>query len=72
MADNHKPLPDVHMGGNHHQTGNIPRNNIWHTSENSLVIASQDRNHLSYDNQIPDVRYTLLWQREAGIFYTNR
>ena len=27
MVDKHKPLPGVHMGGNNHQTGLVPRKN---------------------------------------------
>ena len=68
MADVQKPLPCAHLGGNHHQTGIIPRKKMWHTSEQGMDRISQNRNHLSNDNQINEVRYTLLWRREAGIF----
>ena len=68
MADKHNPLPGVHMGVNHHTTVLIPRNNTWHTSEHSLGRASQNRNHLSNDNEIPEFRYNLLCLRETGIF----
>ena len=68
MVDGHNPLPGAHLGGNHHPTGLILRNNTWHTSEHSLGISSKNNDHLSYDNQIPEVRHIFLWQREIGIF----
>ena len=68
MADNHDPLSGAHLGGNHHPTGLIPRNNAWHINEQGLGRASKNSNHLSHDNQIPKVRHTLLWRRETEIF----
>ena len=71
MADDHKPLPGAHLGGNHHPTGIMPSNNVWHTSENGLGRALKNSNHLSHENQIPEVRNTFLWRRETG-FFTQR
>ena len=68
MVDYHYPLPGAHMGGNHHPTGIIPRNNMWHTSEHGIGRSSKNNNQISYDNQIPEVRRTFLWLRETGIF----
>ena len=68
MVDDHKPLPGAQLRGNHCHTWLIPRNKTWHTSEHGLVRSSQNSNHLSNYNQIPEVRYTLLWRKEAGIF----
>ena len=41
MADGHNPLPGVHLGGNHHPTGLILRNNTQYTSEHGLGRASK-------------------------------
>ena len=67
MADSHNTLPGEHMGGNNHPTGLILRNNTWHTSEHGMGRASKNNNHLSHDNQIPEVIHTFLWQRETCI-----
>ena len=67
MADRHNPLPGAHMGRNHHPNGLILRNNTWHTSEHSMGRASKNNNNLSHDNQIPEVRHTLIWQKDTGI-----
>ena len=68
MADVHNTLPCDHLVGNHYPTGLIPRNNTWHTSEQSMGRALKNIYHLSYDNQIPEVGHTFLWGRETGIF----
>ena len=52
----------------HHLTIIILRNNTWHTSEHVLGRASKNNNYLSYNNQIPEVRQTFLWQKNTGIF----
>ena len=68
MADDHKPLKGAHLVGNNHKTGLITRNKTQHTIIHGLGIASKNSNHLSNDNQIPEVRQTILWRIEAGIF----
>ena len=68
MADNHDPLPGAQLGRINHPNELIPRNNVWHISKHSLGGASNKSNHLSYDNQIHEVRHTLFWRRETGIF----
>ena len=68
MADKHNHLPGAHLGGNHHPARLIPRNNAWHTSEHGLGRASKNSNNILCDNQIPEVRHTLLSRIETGIF----
>ena len=68
MADYHDPLPGAHLGGNNYPTGLISRKNMWHTSEHGLGRASKNNNHLSYDNQILEVRHNFIWQIETVVF----
>ena len=68
MSDGHNPLPGAHLGVNYHPNGLILSNNTWHTSEHGLGRASKNNNHLSDDNQIPEVGHTLICLGETGIF----
>ena len=67
MLDNHNPLPGAHLGGNHHLTGLILRNNMWHTSEHGLGRASKKNDHLTNNNNFTKVRHTFLWRRQTGV-----
>ena len=62
VADRETSLPSEIMGGHRHKTGFTPRLVRRHPCEHSVGGKPQDNYNLPNDNQITDVRHTLLWR----------
>ena len=56
------------MGSHHIETGLISSNIGQHPSEHGVVKKSQNKNNISNDNQIYDIRNNILWERTPWIF----